>query len=189
MSFALVRAAATCLLAATTLLGCASAPKETWTNKGPSEIATERGQRACYADANIIGGERVFGMLCAAPINGLLTDSDPVIMAGPAYHRLFKVHLSETTKGINVPLGDKTGLLQCDPLGVFQGSCRVNRSTMPLFSPRAVPDPDSAAPLPRVPSFAFALTSVPGSSFVLVRTARGVAPGSDDPVFDAAQRA
>lgn len=37
-------------------------------------------------------------------------------MAGPAYHRLFKVHLSETTKGINVPLDDKTGLLQCEPL-------------------------------------------------------------------------
>ncbi|WLG31886.1 hypothetical protein PSH85_16105 [Pseudomonas simiae] len=116
MTFGFIRAAATCLLAATTLLGCASAPKETWTNKGPSEIATDRGQRACYSDANIIGGERVFGMLCAAPINGLFTDGDPVIMAGPAYHRLFKVHLSETTKGINVALGDKTGLLQCAPL-------------------------------------------------------------------------
>lgn len=76
-----------------------------------------------------------------------------------------------------------------DGIGVFQGSCRVIRLTMPLFSPRAAPDPDSAAPLTLVPSFAFALTSVPGSSFVLVRTVRGVAPGSDDPGFDAAQRA
>ena len=30
--------------------------------------------------------------------------------------------------------------------GVFQGSCRVNRLTMPLFSRPLAPDPDSKVP-------------------------------------------
>ena len=59
---------------------------------------------------------------------------------------------------------------------------------MPLFSPRAALDPDLAAPFLLASSFAFALTSVPDSSFVLARTARAAAPGSDDPICGAAQR-
>lgn len=110
-----LRHAAIGLLAATNLFGCATTPKETWTNKGPSEIVTKQGQRVCYSDANIIGGERVFGMLCATPNSGLLNEGEPLILAGPAYHRLFKAGFGETTKGMDIPLGDKTGRLQCDP--------------------------------------------------------------------------
>lgn len=72
--------------------------------------------------------------------------------------------------------------------GVFQGSCRVNRLTTPLFSPGAALDPDLAAPFLLASGFAFVLTSVPGSSFALARTVRAAAPGSDDPVCGAAQR-
>ena len=68
--------------------------------------------------------------------------------------------------------------------GVFQGSCRVNRPAMPLFSRLGAPDPDSAAPFPLAPSFASGLTSVPGSSPGLVRTAHAVGPGSADPTRD-----
>ncbi len=47
--------------------------------------------------------------------------------------------------------------------GVFQGSCYVNRLTTPLFSPRAALDPDTAVPFLLASSFAFVLTSAPGS--------------------------
>ena len=71
--------------------------------------------------------------------------------------------------------------------GVFQGTCRVNRPTMPLFSRPAAPDPGSASPCRSVPSYASDLTSAPGFSPWLVCTAHGAAPGSDGPVLDAAQ--
>lgn len=72
-------------------------------------------------------------------------------------------------------------------VGVFQGTCRVNRPTMPLFSRPAAPDPGSASPCRSVPSYASDLTSAPGFSPWLVCTAHGAAPGSDGPVLDAAQ--
>lgn len=70
--------------------------------------------------------------------------------------------------------------------GVFQGTCRVNHPTMPLFSRPAAPDPGSASPSLLAPSYASDLTSVPGFSSELVRTGHAAEPGSDDPTHDGA---
>lgn len=122
MTFSHPRSAAACLLAVTTLFGCSTAPKDTWVNKGPSEIVTSPTQRVCYSDANIINGERVFGMVCAIPKSGFMGNGEPMILAGPAYHLLTKVLFSDAAKGANVPLYNKTGLLQCTPLKAKVGS-------------------------------------------------------------------
>ncbi|WP_237613857.1 hypothetical protein, partial [Pseudomonas syringae] len=55
--------------------------------------------------------------------------------------------------------------------GVFQGSCRVSRLTMPLFSQPVALDPDSTTRCRSAPSYAFDPTTVPAFSLWLVRTA------------------
>lgn len=62
-------------------------------------------------------------------------------------------------------------------LGVFQGSCRVNRLTMPLLSRPVVLDPGSAARCRSVPSYAFDPTTIPAFALWHVRTT--MSPGQD----------
>ena len=71
--------------------------------------------------------------------------------------------------------------------GVFQGSCRVNRLTMPLFSQPVALDPGSTARYRSVPSYAFDPTTVPAFSLWLVRTTHVAGPRPDGPVLDAVQ--
>ena len=70
--------------------------------------------------------------------------------------------------------------------GVFQGSCRVNRLTMPLVSRSVALDPGSAARCRSAPSYASGLTTAPVCFPWLVRTAHVAGPRPDDPAPDAA---
>lgn len=115
MFFAHVRPAAACLLAAAALFGCVAIPEETWTNLGPSNLVTEAGKIVCYTDANIIDGKRIVGTLCATPRSGFLSDGEPQVLAGVNYRQPFRIDLSKATKGEQLPFGDKTGLLECEP--------------------------------------------------------------------------
>jgi hypothetical protein len=71
--------------------------------------------------------------------------------------------------------------------GVFQGSCRVSRLTMPLFSRSVALDPGSTTRCRPVPSYVFHPTSAPAFSLWLVHTAPVAWPRPDDPALDAAQ--
>ncbi|OSR63039.1 hypothetical protein BV326_05874 [Pseudomonas syringae pv. actinidiae] len=73
------------------------------------------------------------------------------------------------------------------PLGVFQGSCRVNRLTMLLFSQRFALDPGLTARCRSVPSCVSPSTTALAFSLWLARTAHVAWPGSDGPALDAAQ--
>ena len=127
MSRTQIRSLAACTLAAATLLGCAATPKATWTNKGPVEIATERGRIACYTDANIIDGERMEGSLCATAASGFFSDGEPEIYFGPWNQRFMQVPVSQTTAGVTVPYKDKTVFLQCKPLASTDSKVEASR--------------------------------------------------------------
>jgi len=71
--------------------------------------------------------------------------------------------------------------------GVFQGSCRANRLTMPLFSRVVALDPGSTARCRSAPSYVFDPTTVPAFAPWLVRTVHVAGPGPDGQVLDAAQ--
>ncbi|AQL38564.1 hypothetical protein JN853_20410 [Pseudomonas syringae pv. actinidiae ICMP 9853] len=72
-------------------------------------------------------------------------------------------------------------------IGVFQGSCRVNRLTMLLFSQRFALDPGLTARCRSVPSCVSPSTTALAFSLWLARTAHVAWPGSDGPALDAAQ--
>ena len=111
-----IRSLVACMFSAVTLFGCAATPKATWTNKGPVEIATERGRIACYTDANIIDGERMEGSLCASAASGFLSDGEPEVYFSPWNRRFLQVPISQATTGVTAPYENKTVFLQCTPL-------------------------------------------------------------------------
>ena len=76
--------------------------------------------------------------------------------------------------------------LFCEP-GIFQGSCRVNRLTMPPFSRSVALDPGSTTRCRSVPSYASGLTTAPVCFPWLVRTTHVAGPRPDGPALDAAQ--
>ena len=71
--------------------------------------------------------------------------------------------------------------------GIFQGSCRVNRLTMPPFSRSVALDPGSTTRCRSVPSYASGLTTAPVCFPWLVRTTHVAGPRPDGPALDAAQ--
>lgn len=73
--------------------------------------------------------------------------------------------------------------------GVFQGSCRVNRLTMPLFSRPVALDPGSTTRYRSAPSYASGLTTAPVFAPWLVRTVHVVGPRPDGPALDAVRLA
>jgi hypothetical protein len=60
------------------------------------------------------------------------------------YGRPFKIPFSETLKGVKLPFGDKSGLLQCEPLkadaskSVPESFCKVTANGQPLVSAKVV---------------------------------------------------
>ena len=70
--------------------------------------------------------------------------------------------------------------------GVFQGSCRVSRLTMPLVSQAALLDRGSTSRYLSVPSCVSVPTNAPGFYAWIVRTAHVAGPGFSDPAPDAA---
>src|SRR3990167_11357540 len=105
----------------------------------------------------------------------------------PLFVRLGKYRGSEGLGGgaVLVAVKDLAGLgLHIG--GVFQGSCRVNRLTMPLVSRSVALDPGSAARCRSAPSYASGLTTAPVCFPWLVRTAHVAGPRPDDPAPDAA---
>lgn len=144
MPFVRTHVAAVSVLASLALSGCAMKPAETWTNLGPSKIVTESGRYVCYTDAQIVDGKRMLGNLCATARSGFLGDGEPEIWAGTGYRMPFKFPLSTAIKGTMVPLDDKNGFLQCEPLKSEPGKvaretfCKVTINDQVLVSAQVV---------------------------------------------------
>ncbi|MGE8179284.1 hypothetical protein [Pseudomonas fluorescens] len=102
------------MIAVATLAGCVTPP--TWTNRGPIELATEKGRIACYTDANIIDGERMEGTLCATAESGFFGGGEPEIYFGPWNRKFIKEPVSKTTVGITQDYQGKKVFLQCEPV-------------------------------------------------------------------------